>query len=127
MNLTSFIKHKYTVRLAGLFAANAFLFGTTNAATAPPLVIMVGFLLLVVTIFAVVYVAVGAARWYGISISLRSRRRFAVSITGVTGLLVALQSIGGISGRDILVLMPLAALGYMYSVYTKTNRRNLQA
>jgi hypothetical protein len=66
-----------------------------------------------------------AGRWYGVAFSGR-RRRLAGVITGFVGGVVALQSVGELSMRDVLVLVPLTVMAYVYATYAKpapgTNR-----
>lgn len=85
--------------------------------------IMVGFGLLVVTIYYLVYGLVSLAGLYGLR--AKRKQRLSLALTGVLGILIALQSVGELGGRDILVLLPLAMLGYLYSSYLKAVSRDL--
>jgi hypothetical protein len=59
----------------------------------------------------------GFSGYYGIHI--RNKKSLALYITLITGVVVALQSIGELGARDIWVLLPLALIGYFYSAYAK--------
>lgn len=115
--------HKRVRYGAGLLVLDGLLFGTTDAASVPSFVVIVGFLLLVLTFYSLIYGLLSLGGLYGIP--LRHSRQLAVYLSVVAGGLVALQSIGELSSRDVLVLLPLATIGYIYSAYARTNRRNL--
>jgi hypothetical protein len=61
------------------------------------------------------------SRLYGIPV--RHRKRALRSAVLLISGLVALQSIGQLSPRDVLVLAPLSALMYMYIAYNRGGRR----
>jgi hypothetical protein len=115
---------KFWQGLTLLFVDIAF-FTTTDASKVAPFVLIIGFLLLVLTFYVLLYGLLGVSRLYGLPI--RHKQRLAVFLSGILGLIVALQSIGELSLRDILVLLPLATLGYVYGMYTTARRRNLDA
>jgi hypothetical protein len=55
-------------------------------------------------------------------------RRLAGSLTGFSCGLLALQSIGQLSWRDVAVLSPLILVGYLYSYYYgKAPKRSAEA
>ena len=118
------LSHKRFLGGIGLLAADGLLFGSTNAANVPPFVVIIGFLLLIVTFYSLVYGFLSLVGVYGIP--LHHKRQLAVYLSAVVGGLVALQSIGELSLRDVLVLLPLAIIGYVYSAYARINRRNLE-
>jgi hypothetical protein len=118
-----FIKNRHMMRILGLLVLDVLLFGTTNATTAPSFVAIVGFGLLVVTAYYIVYALIGLAGFYGLSI--KRRQPLALYLTIILGILVALQSIGELGPRDVLVMLPLAFIGYVYSTYAKSAGRNL--
>ncbi|HSX45902.1 MAG TPA: hypothetical protein VLG27_02745 [Candidatus Saccharimonadia bacterium] len=94
---------------------DAAVFGASDAQKVPSLMLAVGFVLFLATIYHVFYGIMSIARFYGFR--LKRQNRFALYFTGVAGVLAALQSIGELSGRDIAVMVPLAAIGYLYSSY----------
>lgn len=110
-------------RLLYLLTLDIALFGATNATTAPSFVVMVGFVCLAVTSYYLIYGLIGLSGFYGLNIT--RKRTLALYLTIVTGGLLALQSIGELGSRDVLVVLPLAVVGYLYSAYAKTSRRNL--
>lgn len=108
-----------------LLAIDAAFFSSTNASKVAPIVLIIGFLLLLVSCYLVIYALLSAARLYGLP--LRHKKQFAVFLSLIAGLVLALQSIGELSLRDILVLLPLVTIGYLYTMYSSAHRRNLKA
>jgi hypothetical protein len=96
---------------------DALLFGTTNATKASSFMVMVGFLLLSATFYYLIYGLIKLSGYYGLRI--KNKRSLALYISGVTGALIALQSVGQLGPRDFLILLPLLLIGYFYSAYAK--------
>lgn len=117
-----FTKNKHAWKFGGLAAANGLLFGLTNASSASSFVLIAGLILLVVTFYYLVNALLNFVRLYGLSI--KRKKRLALYITGFLAGLVALQSIGELNTRDVMVLVPLAFIGYAYSFYAKNNQRS---
>lgn len=102
--------------IAALIGADLVMFGGTNPSKVPSMALFLGFLLLIANFYVLLLAALRLVSWYGVSPG-RHRKRFIRVTAGVFGGLVALQSIGELSGRDVLVLLPLALLAYMYLSY----------
>lgn len=107
-------------RLTGLLVADSILFATTDPQEVPSLVLIVGFLLFTATAYCLIRAFLTALSVYGVLPSSSHRRRLARVITGLFAGLVALQSIGQLSSRDVLVLLPLTIMAYLYVTYGKT-------
>ena len=108
-----------SVRLLLLtLALDVVFFSTTNPARVAPLWLIAGFLLLVSTLY---WFFRGATRILGVYIS--SIRKQESQLTGVltitTTILLGMQSMGQLSVRDLLVLLPLVVLGYFYLRYNR--------
>jgi len=106
---------KKLLALAGLLTFDAVIFGSTDAGRVASFMLIVGFLLLMATVYWIAYGLLGFARLYGLPI--RRKRRLAGSMTVLAGCLIALQSVGELNPRDVLVLLPLVTIGYIYSFY----------
>jgi hypothetical protein len=117
----SFTKLKRNRRLAGLLVIDGIVFGVTNTGSAPAHILILGFVALVATFYYLFYGLLGFASLYGLA--FKRKRRLAGYLTLWTGFLVALQSIGELNTRDVLVLLPLVAIGYAYSLYGKSAGR----
>jgi hypothetical protein len=102
--------------IAALAIADLAVFGVTSPHSAPSIVLFIGFLLLAVSFYVLLLGALKLVAWYGVSPG-RHRKRFIRLMTGVFSGLVALQSIGELSTRDVLVVLPLALLAYLYLSY----------
>lgn len=115
-------RNQHVWRFAGLLAADGLMFGLTNPHSTSSVGLMAGFLLMVATIYYCVNHLLALTRLYGLK--LKRRRRLAAVITGLVSGLIALQSVGGLSSFDMLVLLPLVVIGYVYSSYgtAKTDR-----
>lgn len=98
-----------------LLVADAVLFTGTNARTAPSYMLVVGFILLMATVYVLWGGLFALAALYGFKV--KRRGRFAFYLTCLVGMVVALQSIGELSPRDVAVLLPLAVIAYLYSSY----------
>lgn len=109
------VKSKHVWKFSGLLVADGAMFGLTDARNVPSLALMIGFLLLVATLYYVITNLLSLTKLYGLTI--RRQRHLAVVITGVTSGLVALQSIGELNSLDVLVLVPLVVIGYAYNYY----------
>ena len=103
-----------------LVVVASILFSSTHVAIAPAYVVILGFGLLAGTIYYFVYCLIGLSGFYGLKIT--RQRTLALFMTVVFGFLVALQSVGELSPRDIWVLLPLAVIGYFYSTLAKTSK-----
>lgn len=111
------VHNKHVWKFTGLAAADGLMFGLTNAHSVSSPGLMVGFLLLVATLYYLANNLLSLTRLYGLKI--KRQRRLAAVITGSVSGLVALQSIGGLNSLDMLVLVPLVIVGYVYSYYGK--------
>jgi hypothetical protein len=125
MNGFKLTHHRHFWQALGMLILDVAFFTRTNASTVAPFVLIVGFVLLVITCYELLYGLLSAARLYGLPV--RYKQRPAVYLSGVLGLILALQSIGELTPRDILVLLPLATLGYIYGVYVTSHKRNLDS
>jgi hypothetical protein len=103
-------------RLAALFVADLLFFGLTDPANVPSFALIIGFLLFAATLYQFVRGLIKLGSWYGLEFT-RRQQRLARIATGVMAGLVALQSMGQLGGRDILVLVPLALVAYLYTSY----------
>ena len=106
---------------AGLLVVDAVIFGGSDPQKVPSIMLIIAFLLLIATFYYLVRSFIKAAGWYGLK--TRHPGRLAAVITVVAGFIMALQSIGELTGRDILVLLPFVVIGYLYAAYG-TKRQN---
>lgn len=112
------ISHRRFQFIALLFAVDGVIFGLTDPQQVPSFMLAGGFLLLAVTLYQLILGLLQAANWYGLPGSAH-RKRQARTLTGLVAGLIALQSIGELGGRDVLVLLPLAFIAYLYISYGK--------
>jgi hypothetical protein len=118
------IARKRVWRVLALLLIDIIFFGSTNTTKVASYLVIVGFLLLTMSFYQVIYYFLSFIKLYGIPIKRKSH--LAIYLTVVLGILVALQSIGELSPKDIIVLLPLAAVGYVYSSYMKpTKQKNI--
>lgn len=114
------LTRRHTWQIIIILVLDGLIFGGSNSRSAPSFLLMAGFLLLLATIYQLFYGLLSMARLYGLK--FKRQNRFGLYVTGAVGLLVALQSIGELSPRDVVVLLPLAGLGYLYSAYGTEGR-----
>jgi hypothetical protein len=109
------LARRHVRQLIILVVMDAILFASTNARTVPSLLLIAGFVLLLLTIYHLIYGLLAFIRLYGVNIGRQSR--LALYLTGLAGVVVGLQSTGELSPRDLVVLLPLAGLAYLYNSY----------
>ncbi|HXR50150.1 MAG TPA: hypothetical protein VN778_03945 [Verrucomicrobiae bacterium] len=97
-----------------LLAVDSLFFGLTSPQKVASWLLVVGVLLFLTSLYYFLLAGLTVARWYGLPTGKRPRR-LAKVLVGTTGFLVALQSIGELSSRDVLVLLPLGVIVYLYS------------
>ncbi len=111
------IQHKKQI-VGVLVGVDCLFFGLTNPDRVPALVLVAGFILLMINLYVIVGAIVALIRWYGISLG-KHRRKIIVSVTIVLSVLLALQSTGQLTSRDLIVLLPFVAIAYFYTSYQK--------
>jgi hypothetical protein len=111
----------HTKLVLGLFSVDLLFFSLTDPLQVPSVLLIVAFLLFAVTFYQVMRQLFRLAHTYGVPVGAKATR-LARIITGVIGVLIALQSMGQLSARDIWVLIPLALLTYLYVSYGQSNR-----
>ncbi|HTB48743.1 MAG TPA: hypothetical protein VK712_01530 [Verrucomicrobiae bacterium] len=101
-----------------LLVADGLFFTLTDPERLPSFAWIIGFVLLALTLYVLAYAVLGVGSWYGLPFK-RHRRRLAGVLAGLVSGLLALQSVGELSARDVLVLLPLALIAYLYSSYAE--------
>lgn len=119
--MKTLVRNRHTWLLTSFIGADLLFFGLTNPANVPSFALIIGFLLFVATVYVAIQGLFQLGVWYGFAFSER-QKRFARIFTGVIAGAVALQSMGQLSGRDLLVVIPFALLIYMYLSYGKQAR-----
>ncbi len=117
MNIASHLRRcrRLLSRLGLLLLADAIVFAGTDARKVNAIILIIGFGLLVATLYWVVYGSLAFIRLYGIVV--KQKRRLAGSLTGMAACIVALQSVGELNVKDVLLLLPLVTIGYIYTAY----------
>jgi hypothetical protein len=118
--LLNSIRFKHYLEAIGLLVLDILFFTTTNTNKDPSWVIIVGFVLVLLSAYIFFYYLLSFLRLYGLPIG--RKRRLATYLTFVVGIIVALQSVGELTPKDVLVLVPIALIGYIYTGYAKPNR-----
>lgn len=116
-SLTKLTKRLHFWRISGLLVADLLLFGTTNPSNTLSFMLIVGFVLLSATIYYLLDGLLIFLKLYGLTI--RSRKRVLRTASMVICGILALQSMGQLSARDILILGPLTVVAYFYAAYYK--------
>jgi predicted membrane protein len=110
-------------KLIALLALDCLLYFSTNARNVASLILIVGFVLLLATSYYIFYGLIAISQLYGFKV--HHQNRLALSLTGVFGALIALQSVGELSPHDVIVLLPLGLIAYLYSSYGAKKRDQL--
>ena len=104
-----------------LLVADIVFFSLVNPLSSNSFMIIIGCLLTALTIYIVLR---ALTRLLGVFISMSqpTQRRFAIFMTLLLMFLLLMQSIGQLSIRDILAIVPLMIVLYIYLTYTSRTR-----
>lgn len=111
--------HSRIWHAAGLLVVDCLVFGLINPHTTPSFMLAAGFLLLAANIYYLLLNCLRLGKWYGLGSGVH-QRRFARTVAGVLSGLIALQSIGELGMRDIVLALPLVLIAYIYMSYGKS-------
>jgi hypothetical protein len=100
-----------------LIVIDGLFFGLTDPRTVNSLFLIVGFVLLGLNVYVLVKIVLVFLAKLGFSI--KNRGKIAGFSVILACLLLALQSIGQLSARDVLIIVPLTVLLYIYTAYIR--------
>jgi hypothetical protein len=113
-------------RGAGLLVLDMLFFGSLNPQRVASFVLIIGFGLLSLTTYWLLAGLTALPGLYGLSThasrSGRHRSRLVAPLTALVAGLIALQSIGQLAPRDVLVLTVLTLLLSVYMSYARTTQ-----
>jgi hypothetical protein len=124
MKLLKLLGHSRFWRVISLLVMDVLFFSKTDSDKVPSYLLMAGFILVIATIYQFAYMLLSIGRFYGVPV--KHKKRMAGYISSVVGILLALQSVGELGLRDILVILPLALIAYLYTTYNKSNKHDAQ-
>lgn len=104
-----------------LLAADIVFFSLINPLNSNSFMIIIGCLLTALTIYVVLRALTRLLAVF-ITMSQRTQRRFAIFTTLLLMFLLLMQSIGQLSLRDIIAIVPLMVVLYIYLTYTSRTR-----
>jgi len=109
---------RHIVSLVLLAAADGLFFGATNPYQLPSICIIVGFILIALSIYAAARLLLYVVGKYW-QVPAARLRRLSVAAGVLGGLLLAMQSIGQLTPKDVIALVPIMALAYFYFSYNR--------
>jgi hypothetical protein len=118
MKLT-YLTSKRIWAITSLIVLDVLFFCFSNPNKVNSSLLIIGLTLLGVTIFALLDILFYALSRSGLNI--KHRRKLALFLAIVFYVLIALQSIGQLTARDVIVLVPLGLLFYIYLTYIKVS------
>jgi len=104
-----------------LLVLDGLFFLSTDPIKIPLSLIIFGFLLLGLTIYRLIMATLKLVAIYIPKIQ-NQHARLARMLTLTVVLLMAMQSIGQLSGRDAIALLPLVILSYLYLTHANTQK-----
>lgn len=113
------------VRLSlALFVLDLIFFGGLNSSRVSQIILEVGYVTLLANIYLLSYGLTSLIRLYGLVI--KNPKRFSIYTTSFLGVIIGLQSVGELSGHDIIVVLLLAVGSYSYLNYVSKTRQKPQ-
>jgi hypothetical protein len=119
ISILKILSHRKVILMFGIVVLDALFFGFTNPKRVTSLMLIVGFMIVVVTIYASLRLVLSIGEVY--SPWFQRQRRPIGYITGVLAAMLALQSIGQLALRDVVVLLVLSSVLAVYYDYNKSH------
>jgi hypothetical protein len=113
--------HRKLLIYIGIPIADVLFFGLTNPGSLNPALLLMSFVLLTFSFYVIASSIIWLLKKAGLGVV--NRRRLAIYIAIFGMIIVALQSIGQFSWRDVVVLVPFALISYFYIGYLRTSRK----
>lgn len=110
------IKNRKSQYLLIIVVVDLLFFGLTDPSKVPSVLLVAGFVLLIATFYLAFSVVLEAIDGGDEVLPKRNRNIVPIS-TAVLAFVIAMQSIGQLSIRDLLAVIPLAVLFLIYSSY----------
>jgi hypothetical protein len=112
-------------RLAAFLVADGLLMGLTDPLKLPSIVIILGFLLVMGTVYEGLRLLLSAINSW-LPLGADRIRRLALVCSGLATAILAMQSIGQLTVKDVGALLPLLVVLYFYFSYNakRTPREN---
>ncbi len=105
-----------------LLVLDAIFFNLTNPSKVPSALLIIGFGLAALTTYYIVRFLLAILTIYGLPLRDHGRRP-AIFIGVVAAIMIALQSLGELTLRDVVVLILLSIITYLYMSYGRASRR----
>jgi len=106
------------LRLAALVVVDMLFFGLINPQNTYALVVVLGFVLLVITLYVTIDLLLILVEKV-ITLRPMARHRLHTSLTMLLALLIAMQSIGQLTIRDMTAIVPLVLVAAFYISYQR--------
>lgn len=112
------LQNRHLQICAALIAADCFVFTLVDPQQASALWLITGYILMAVTLFGLASLLATGLKSYGKRTQVVGKRFLRYS-TLIIVVLLGLQSIGQLTFKDIVALLPLAVIAYLYFGYGK--------
>jgi len=117
-----FLKKRAVLYVALLVVVDILFFTTTDPGKVAAPWLIVGYILAVATLYWIVRAIVAFLGLYSKALR-RQKRRLATLLTLIGAILLAMDTVGQLSFRDLAVLVPLALIAYFYLSYGKSKKK----
>ena len=114
---TNIHKKRLTWQILTALIIDAFFFGLVNPNKVNSLYLIVGFILIGVTIYLLMQLLL--IFFVRLGFKVKNKRKIAIFVAVLLSLLLSLQSIGQLSVRDVVIIVPIAILLYIYTAYIR--------
>jgi hypothetical protein len=115
------IRPKHYLQYLGLFFVDILFYTLSNPNKDPSYMVIVGFVLLILSVYLIINLTFALLHLYGLR--MKRKKPLSLYLTGMVGLIIALQSVGELSPRDVLELLPIVIIGYAYTDYMRPNHK----
>lgn len=110
------LKFRPTIAGLVLLVADGLFFTLTNPNAVPSSILIVGFVLFALSLYGLLRLLLAGMAFYGVPVNRHSKR--IALVLGLCGsVAIALQSLGELTARDLLVLSLLSVIAYVYTSY----------